>query len=224
MEDVTDTVFRRIVAFCGRPDVFFTEFTSTDGLVSPGRLRVIERLEYTDEELPLVAQIWGNNPENYYKACQEIADRNFQGIDINMGCPVKKVAGKGCCSGLIDNPQLAGELIQAAKEGSKGLPVSVKTRLGYRKVQTEEWFSFLLEQDVPVITVHGRVAKHMSKYPADWDEIEKVVELRNQINPKTLIIGNGDVKSQAEITEKADSHGVDGVMIGRGIFCQSFPI
>ncbi len=218
MEDVTDTVFRRVVASCGRPDVFFTEFTSTDGLFSKGRERVAERLEYTEGEGPLVSQIWGNKPENYLKACIEMRERGFDGIDINMGCPVAKIAAKGCCSGLIENPNLAKELILAAREGAKHLPVSVKTRLGYRDLRTEEWTGFLLDLDLPVITIHGRVAKHQSKYPANWDEIGKVVRLRDQMQKKTLIIGNGDVFNQEDFHLRHRESKVNGIMIGRGIF------
>ncbi len=222
MEDVTDTVFRRVVASCGRPDVFFTEFTSTDGLLSLGRERVIERLEYTPLELPLVSQIWGNKPENYLKACTEMRERGFDGIDINMGCPVAKIAAKGCCSGLIENPTLAKELILAAREGAKHLPVSVKTRLGYRDLRTEEWAGFLLDLDLPVLTIHGRVAKHQSKYPANWDEIAKVVQLRNQMQKKTLIIGNGDIFNQEDLHRRYHESKVNGLMIGRGIFQNLF--
>lgn len=222
MEDVTDTVFRRVVASCSRPDVFFTEFTSTDGLFSPGRERVIERLEFSPNEGPLVSQIWGNNPENYLKAAIEMRERGFDGIDINMGCPVAKIATKGCCSGLIENPNLAKELILAAREGAKELPVSVKTRLGYRDLRTEEWAGFLLELNLPVLTIHGRVAKHQSKYPANWDEIAKVVKLRDQMDKKTLIIGNGDIFSQEDFHRRHQESLVNGLMIGRGIFQNLF--
>lgn len=218
MEDVTDTVFRRIVARSGRPDVFFTEFTNTDGMCSEGRDAVIHRLQYTQEERPIVAQIWGNNPEHYERACRDLREMGFDGIDINMGCPVKKIVKNGCCSALAENKSLAGELIAAAKEGAGELPVSVKTRLGFRTMQTEEWAGFLLEQKPVVLTMHGRTAKEMSDFPAKWEEIGRVVRLRNEMHSDTLILGNGDVESLAEIDDKAATYGVDGVMIGRGIF------
>lgn len=222
MEDVTDTVFRRIVAECAPPDVFFTEFVSSDGMFSPGAKRVMERLDYTEEEKPLIAQIWGNNPENYFKAARLIAERGFNGVDINMGCPVKKITSKGCCSALIDNPALAKELVLAAREGARHIPISVKTRLGYKQVQTEKWIGFLLELDLPAITVHGRVAKHQSKYPADWEEIGKVVRLNKEMKKSTIIIGNGDVFCGTDINEKHEQYQVDGIMIGRGIFNDLF--
>jgi tRNA-dihydrouridine synthase len=219
MEDVTDTTFRQLIAELGRPDVFFTEFTSTDGLMSEGRKGVIRRLEYTENERPLVAQIWGNNPDNYYESAKLIVELGFDGIDINMGCPVRKVVSRGQCSGLIQDPPLAAELIKATIAGANGkIPVSVKTRLGFAKVQTEEWAGFLLEQDIDVLTVHGRVAKHLSKFPADWSEIGKVVKLRDQMKKDTLIIGNGDLMSLEDIESKHKEFGVDGGMVGRGIF------
>jgi len=218
MEDITDTVFRRIVARCGAPSVFFTEFTSTDGLCSPGHEAVAHRLLYTAEERPIVAQIWGTKPELHYRAAREIAGMGFDGIDINMGCPVKKIVKGGACAALIDNPSLAAELIRATREGAGDLPVSVKTRCGVRRWRTEDWAAFLLEQRPEVLIVHGRIAKDESKLPARWDEVAKVVRLRDQAGSDVLVVGNGDVRSLAEIEEKALLYGVDGVMVGRGIF------
>jgi len=218
MEDVTDTVFRRIVMKCGKPDLFLTEFTSVEGMFSKGDKKVNQRLLFTKEEKPIVAQIWGLNPENFYKAAQKLSNMGFDGIDINMGCPEKNVMKKGACAGLIKNPSLAKEIIQATKDGANGLPISIKTRIGLKEIKTEEWIGFLLEQNLAAITIHGRTASEMSKVPAHWDEIGKAVRLRNAMQLKTLIIGNGDIKSLKEAREKVEQYGVDGVMIGRGIF------
>lgn len=224
MEDVTDTVFRQIVGMCAKPDVCFTEFVNVEALYSIGREKVIHRLQFTRKERPIVAQIWGLVPEHYYKTAQEIARMGFNGIDINMGCPVEKVLVHGCCAALIENKPLAKEIIAATKEGAlrqaqgKLLPVSVKTRIGYKKIVTEEWIEFLLKQDIAALTIHGRTARELSKVPARWDEIGKAVTVRNRLHSSTLIIGNGDVKSQEEGREKCKTYGVDGVMIGRGIF------
>lgn len=218
MEDVTDTVFRRIIASCGKPDVFFTEFVSVDGLCSRGRERLLPHLIFSKEERPVMAQVWGLVPENFYKVSQEIKELGFDGIDINFGCPQRKIVKKGACAALIDNHQLAHEIILATKEGAGKLPVSVKTRLGYKKLQTVEWLGFLLEHDLAAITVHGRTASEQSAVPAHWDEIGKAVKLRDKMKKKTLIIGNGNVKSLAEARDKVEQYGVDGVMIGRGIF------
>lgn len=218
MEDVTDTVFRQILIGCGRPDVFFTEFTNVDGIASAGRDVVARRLLYTKAEHPIIAQIWGMVPENFYKTAKELVDMGYDGIDLNMGCPQHDVIRHGACSALIRNQDLAKEIIQATKEGAGDLPVSVKTRIGFKKIQTEEWIGFLLQQNLPLITVHGRTAAEMSKVSAHWDEIRKAVDLRNKMDKKTLIFGNGDVISLQDAQEKVAAYHVDGVMIGRGVF------
>lgn len=218
MENVTDTVFRQIVVKCGKPDVFFTEFTNVDGLISKGRERVIHRLQYTEKERPLIAQIWGNNPEHYYQAVKIVKELQFDGVDINMGCPVNKVVSKGFCAGLIRQPALAKEIILATQEAAGDMPVSVKTRIGYDKAQTEEWIGFLLAIKPAAITIHARTAAEMSKVPAHWEEIGKAVELRNTMKSDTLIIGNGDVHSYTDGINKHAQYKADGIMIGRGVF------
>ncbi|MBI2356492.1 tRNA-dihydrouridine synthase [Candidatus Dojkabacteria bacterium] len=218
MEDVTDSVFRQIVCDLGRPDLFVTEFTSVEGLCSPGSSRVIKRFQHTDIERPLIAQIWGVNPENYLKVASMVVEMGFDGIDINMGCPIKKIIKNGGCSAMIKNPTLAREVYLATVEGAKGLPVSIKTRIGFSKVDTENWIGFVLGLKPAALTVHGRTADEQSKVPCHWDEIGKAVVLRNKISPETLIIGNGDVKSLEQGDMLAKEYGVDGLMIGRGIF------
>ena len=218
MEDVTDTVFRRLVSMWGSPDVFFTEFVNVDGMRSPGREAVIHRLEFSDIERPIVAQIWGLRPENFEAAARDIRDMKFDGIDINMGCPVKKIVKTGACSALIENQSLAHEIIEATQEGASDLPVSVKTRIGFNERKTIEWTGFLLEHNLTALTVHGRISKEMSDVPADWDEVGRVVTLRDRIAPATLIIGNGDVENLSQAVDYHKRYGVDGVMIGRGIF------
>jgi nifR3 family TIM-barrel protein len=219
MEEVTDTVFRRIISSCGRPDVMVTEFTSVEGLASEiGRSKVIHRLQYTPEEQPLVAQIWGITPEHYYQAGVYAREQGFAGLDINMGCPVKKVIKQGACSALIKNPNLVSDIIKAAKEGAQDIPVSVKTRIGFGEIQTEEWIGFLLQHNLDALTVHGRTVKELSDYPAHWDEIGKAVELKNQLSPETVIIGNGDILSYQQGLAMSEQYQVDGIMIGRGVF------
>ena len=224
MDDVTDTVFRQIVARIAAPDVFFTEFTNADGYCSPGKAMVGRKLKFAPIELkiPLVAQIWGSNPDNYYTMAQDLAQQGFSGIDINMGCPVREVVRHGCCSALINDHSRAAAIIEATKAGAGDLPVSVKTRIGFATITTEDWASFLLGFDLAALTLHGRTAREMSKVPAHWDEIAKAVKLRDQLAPDTLIIGNGDVSSRSEASERVRETGVDGVMIGRGIFRNPF--
>lgn len=224
MEDVTDTVFRRIVASCAPPSVFFTEFTNVDGLFSRGRDEVIHRLDYTELERPIIAQIWGNTPELFYKAAKLIAEMKFDGVDINAGCPQKKVTSHGAGACLIQDPHLMKEIIIATKEGAAQktlpggrLPVSVKTRLGYKKI-SDDWISFLLDQSIDAVIIHGRTVSELSKVPAHWDEIGRVVSMRNQMKKNTIIIGNGDVSDYKDAVDKCKTYGTDGAMIGRGIF------
>lgn len=217
MEDVTDTVFRQIVASCARPTVFFTEFTSVDGLFSRGREAVIHRLDYMAGEHPIIAQIWGNKPELFCKAATLVAEMKFDGVDINAGCPEKNVTSHGGGACLIQDPSLMKEIIAATKEGSGELPISVKTRLGYKKI-SPDWIPFLLEQNLDALTIHGRTAAELSKVPADWDEIGKAVKLRDSMRKNTVILGNGDVADYADAVAKCKEFGVDGAMIGRGIF------
>lgn len=218
MDDVTDTVLRQVIARYGKPAVFFTEFTNVEGMFSKGEWLVNQRLQYTERERPLVAQIWGTRPENFYKAAKKLIDMGFDGIDLNMGCPSSGVMQKGACSGLINNRPLAKEIIDATKEGASGIiPVSIKTRLGFRAIDFS-WIAFVLEQEPNALTVHARTVSEMSKVPAHWDKIKTVVDMRNAMGSKTLIIGNGDVKSLSEAKQKVAEVGADGAMIGRGIF------
>ncbi len=230
MEDVTDTVFREIVMGMSEPgklNVVFTEFTSVEGMNHPvGRERVSERLIVNNTErdllqkmnIKLVAQIWGRNPEIYNSVAKYVTENyQFDGIDINMGCPVKKVFKQGACSALIGEPELAKEIILATKEGTN-LPVSVKTRTGIKQHQTEEWISNLLETQPAAIILHGRTQRMQSEGDANWEEVKKAVDLKNQINPDIPLHGNGDVFSYEKGLQRINETGVDGVMIGRGIF------
>lgn len=222
LEGVADTVFRRIVMSCSRPDVLFTEFTSADGFCSPGRRAVMDNFIYTPEEQPLIAQIWGKNPVTIRETAKEAALLGFSGIDINMGCPDRTVMAHGGGGAMITTPEIAASVIAAAKEGirtsGKQIPMSVKTRIGNKRIITEEWIRFLLEQDLSALTIHGRTVAELSKVPAHWDEIGKAVAIRDSLGIKTIIIGNGDVKDAKDAFEKHEQYGVDGVMIGRGIF------
>lgn len=218
MDDVTDTVFRQIVNKAARPDVSFTEFTNVDGLMSQGRNALMKKLLFTKSEQPLIAQIWGLVPENFLAVSKDLVKMGFSGIDVNMGCPEKAVVKSGACSALISNRNLAREIIAATKEGAGSLPVSVKTRIGQRQIQTEDWIGFLLEQGLDALVIHGRTAAELSKVPAHWEEIKKAVMLRDAMGVGTMIVGNGDVSNYKEALEKANESGVDGVMIGRGVF------
>jgi tRNA-dihydrouridine synthase len=232
MDDVTDTAFRQIVQTSAPPDLFFTEFVNVDGLMSPGRDKLLKKLRFAASEKSLVAQLWGLRPENFMAVAQQIADGsltrelglpqecNFVGVDLNMGCPAKSEVQNGACSALIkrENRQLASDIIEAARAGLAGcLPLSVKTRLGFNEVDMT-WFEFLLGKDLDMLTVHGRTRKEMSKVPAHWDLIGAVRQLRDELAPAILVVGNGDVESRQQGEALAVEHGLDGIMIGRGVF------
>lgn len=290
MDDVTDTVFRRIVASAAPPDMYFTEFVNVDGLQSPGRPKLLPKLAFTAQEQPLFVQLWGKNPDNYYKTAREIADGTlaheisemfphltqnkenldlsevqgvvevrtrstngtlseqrtkttqqlakstsksisfaddnarviqFSGIDINMGCPAKPIVQNGCCSALINNRGLTGEILQAVREGvdsvKPGFPISVKTRLGFKQVDLS-WHEYLLQQKLNMLTIHGRTTAQMSKSDVNWELIGEIAKIRTSLSPQTLIVGNGDVLTRNQGTQLAEQYGLDGIMIGRGVF------
>ncbi|MCC5889564.1 MAG: tRNA-dihydrouridine synthase [Alkalibacterium sp.] len=222
MEDVTDLVFRHVIAEAGRPDVFFTEFANSVSYCHPeGRNSLRGRLAFTEDEQPLVAHIWGDEPEHFREMSIGMAKAGFSGVDINMGCPVPNVAGKGRGSGLIRRPEVAADLIEAAKAG--GLPVSVKTRLGYTKLdEWRDWISHLLKQDIANLSIHLRTKKEMSKYDAHWELIPEIKALRDEIAPDTLLTINGDIPDRETGLKLVEETGVDGVMIGRGVFTNPF--
>lgn len=219
MADVTDAAFRKLIAKYGKPDVMWTEFVSCDGLCSDkGRPALLRDLKYGNSERPIVAQIFGSKPENFYKCAKLLRQLKFDGIDINMGCPDRKVEKQGGGAKLIVNPELAKEIIRETKRGAGDLPVSVKTRIGYNQRNITEWIGHLIEAEPAAITVHARTRKEMSKVPADWQAIAEVARLVKQSGKDILVIGNGDVKDLVDALGRVKESGADGVMIGRGIF------
>ncbi|ASE37315.1 tRNA dihydrouridine synthase [Staphylococcus pettenkoferi] len=222
MEDVTDIVFRHVVSEAARPDVYFTEFTNTESFCHPEGIHSVRgRLTFSEDEQPMVAHIWGDKPEQFREMSIGLAEMGFKGVDLNMGCPVANVASKGKGSGLILRPEVAAEIIQAAKAG--GIPVSVKTRLGYYKIEEwKEWLKHVFKQGIANLSIHLRTRKEMSKVDAHWELIEAIKSLRDEIAPDTLLTINGDIPDRQTGLELAEKYGVDGVMIGRGIFHNPF--
>jgi len=220
MENVTDTVFRQVIARIGKPDVFFTEFTSTDAICSTGFNHITKgHLLYSENETPLIVQIWGKTPENYYNSAKILKGMGFAGIDINMGCPDRVIVKNGSCGGLLRTPDLAKEIFLAVKEAvGEELPVSIKTRIGFNSIQTTEWLGFILSLEPDALTVHFRTVREMSKVPAHWEEANSVRELRDRISPDTILIGNGDIVSKDQLEKVNEEYKLDGVMVGRGIF------
>jgi nifR3 family TIM-barrel protein len=201
----------------GAPDVFYTEFVSADGLANEeGRKVLIKELRFSENERPIVAQIFGANPENIRIAAKLVEDLGFDGLDINMGCPDKAVVKQGAGSALIRTPELAKEIVRAAKEGAPNIPVSVKTRIGFNKNEVETWIPEILSEKPAALIIHGRTKKEMSEVDAHWDVIGKVAEIAKEYD--VPVVGNGDVKSLEEGIKKSKEFGMDGVMVGRGIF------
>jgi len=238
MADVTDVAFRALVAKRGKPDIFWTEFVSADGLYHTREIpklnfgsgyrsltsvltdeenQLIRDLQFTEEQRPIVAQIFSSKPEMIAYATKLIAKLGFDGVDINMGCPDKSIEKQGAGAAIIKTPELAVEIIRIAKEASN-LPVSVKTRIGYNKESLEEWLPALLSANPVAITLHLRTRKEMSLVPADWELMKRAVEIRNRVNPKVLLIGNGDIRDRRDGEQKAEEFGADGIMVGRGMF------
>jgi nifR3 family TIM-barrel protein len=225
MANVTDAAFRRIIAEHGKPDVFWTEFVSCDGLCSGGKERLLVDFWFSKKERPIVAQIFGSRPENFYKTAQLVVELGFDGIDINMGCPDRGVERQGAGAALIKNPKLAQEIIaqtkRGAKDAGKELPVSVKTRIGYSENTLSQWLPYLLDTGLAAVTIHARTRKEMSLVPAHWDVVADAVRMRDahdSSRDRTLIIGNGDARDIADAREKAKQSGADGVMLGTAIF------
>lgn len=222
MESVTDHVFRRVVNSASPADLYFSEFTNATGWVHAGEKAVAGRLTiHPDEEYPLIAQIWCSEPDDIADLAKYCKKLGYKGIDLNMGCPAKTAVKNSGGSAMIRQPELASKIIDAAK--TAGLPVSVKTRLGYSSVdEWQSWLKHLLSHDLAALTVHLRTKKEMSKVPAHWDLAVDIKKLRDEVAPETLIIGNGDVSDIQHANELILDTGVDGIMIGRGIFTNVF--
>lgn len=224
MADVTDPAYRKLIAETGKPDVTWTEFVSADGLFATREKKGMKDEEnplmrdflFTEGERPIVAQIFGSNPETIAYASKLAASLGFDGVDINMGCPDRSIEKQGAGAAMMKHPEDAPAIIRAARES--GLPVSVKTRIGYNKEAMDEWLPVLLKEKPDVLTVHLRTRKEMSAVPAHWDLAPRVVALREKFSPDTLVFGNGDVKTLAEARTKVAESGLDGVMLGRAIF------
>lgn len=231
LANVTDAAFRSIIAKYSKPAglgvsgagkfVMWTEFVSADGLVlanEEGKAKLMRDLVYSEAERPIVAQLFTSNPENMEKAAALAQELGFDGVDINMGCPDRSIEKQGAGAKLITTPELAQEIIAAAKRGAPNIPVSVKTRLGYNKDILDEWLPKLLAAEPAAVTIHARTRKEMSLVDAHWDRVKRAVEIRDELKSSALILGNGDVKSLEEARQRAAETGCDGVMIGRGIF------
>lgn len=224
MEGVTDIIFRQVIAHAGRPDLFFTEFTNVSSYASDkGRANALERFEIAPTDAPIIAQIWGKNPEHFAKCANALESLGFSGIDLNFGCPDKHVNKAGGGAAMIKTPDLAIECFENAVK-STNLPVSIKTRLGWSDTnEYRTWLTTLLEQHPAALTVHLRTKKEMSKVPAHYELIPEIAKLRISISPETKLIINGDIRDRAHALElHAKYPEIDGFMIGRGVFANPY--
>ena len=231
MADVTDAPFRRLIAkysahtradgSVGGPDVMWTEFVAADGLMRAtpeGLKKLMADLIYSEEERPIVAQLFSSNEEHMEAAAKLCRELGFDGVDINMGCPDRSIEKQGCGSAMIKTPEVARAIIRAAKRGAGDIPVSVKTRLGYYEDQLEEWIPEILKEEPAVLTIHARTRQEMSKVPARWERVKRAVAIRDEMGSETLIFGNGDVLTLTDAAAKAAETGADGIMVGRALF------
>ncbi|MDD5099188.1 MAG: tRNA-dihydrouridine synthase family protein [Candidatus Colwellbacteria bacterium] len=218
MAGVTDAAFREMLAKYGKPSVIWTEMVSLTGMKVRGEENFENEMRFSFREKPVVLQVFGSNPDEFL-ICGEIAERRgFDGIDINMGCPDQGVEKQGSGACLIKSSSLAQEIIIAAKEGSRGLPVSVKTRIGYsKKSEMEKWMEAVASARPAAITIHGRTRSERREGRADWKAIAEAREIIKSINKKIIVLGNGDIISKEDGEKKSEETGIDGYMAGRAI-------
>ncbi len=212
MAGYTDSAYRQLIKNVCPEIICFTEFTSSDGIAHNSK-KTISQVEFNnDKESPLVAQIFGKNPKNFAVAAKVLEEElKVAAIDINMGCPAKKVFSSDHGSAMLKNPSLAMEIVQATNEATN-LAVSIKTRIGIDKIDIDFMIDFCRKMEkagAKLITLHGRTAKQMYSGLANWEAMH---EIKRHL--KIPVIGNGDIKSASDAISKIAN--LDGVMIGRG--------
>jgi tRNA-dihydrouridine synthase B len=211
MEDITDPSFRFLCKKSGA-DMMYTEFISSDGLIRNGK-KSVRKLEIFDDERPMGIQLYGHRVDSMVEATHRAVEAGPELIDINFGCPVRKIAYRGAGAGMLANIPLMMEMTRAIVEASP-LPVTVKTRLGWDESNKNivELAEQLQDEGIRALTIHGRTRTQMYKGVADWTLIGAVKD-----NPrmKIPIIGNGDITSPEEAKSAFEKYGVDGIMIGR---------
>ena len=216
MDGVTDEPMRQIQCSIVKPSVLYTEFVSVEGFArKPEAFQ--KTLFFQENERPIIVQLFGYTPELFYEAISQMKEMNFDGIDINMGCPAKSVLQRGGGGALIGNYDLAGRIIEksleAIKESKKEISLSVKTRIGKDKIITREWISFLCGFPISEITVHGRLLKEGNSGEVNWEKIKVAGEIAH--NKEIVCLGNGGIKSFSEARQKTNNFGLDGVLIGQ---------
>ena len=214
MEDVTDPPFRYVCKMFGA-DVMFTEFISSEGLIRDAE-KSVKKLDFDEFERPIGIQIFGHDIDSMVKAAQYAERANPDIIDINYGCPVKKVVAKGAGSGILnDIPKMI--KMTAAVVKSVNTPVTIKTRLGYDDEHKEivDIAERIQDTGIKAITIHGRTRTQKPRIPADWTLIGDV---KNNPRMQIPVFGNGDVMDAKSAKYFKDNYGVDGLMIARGVY------
>lgn len=206
MDGVTNSAYRQIVRSLGKDVILFSEFTSVDGLVRSEHVRL--RLDYEPCEHPFFMQLFGNSPEIFAEACRMVEDRGIWGVDINMGCPAKKIVHSQHGSALMQNPDAACRIVEAIRKACS-LEVSVKTRLGWKDEKNLISFAKALESaGASMLTIHGRTYNQAFKGESDW---QPIYELKRHLT--IPVIGNGDIRDFNHGLEHLGN--LDGFMIGR---------
>jgi len=218
MEDTTDSSYRRICRKMGA-DWVVSEFVSVDGIINKED-NFGNKLNFLPQERPISLQVFGNKPENLKRAIAMIEPLRPDFIDLNMGCPVKKIVSKGAGAALIQNPALMAELAATAVKASD-IPVTVKTRTGWdlSNISIHETALRLQDTGISALVIHGRTRSQMYSGEANWDII---AEVSNQPQMHIPVIGNGDIITAEQAIEYPKKYGVAGVMIGRGSFGNPF--
>jgi tRNA-dihydrouridine synthase B len=211
MEDITDPSFRYLCKHYGA-DLMYTEFISSDGLIRDGK-KSVKKLDISDNERPIGIQLYGHLIESMVEACHIAVKSKPELIDINFGCPVRKIAHRGAGAGMLRNIPLMIEMTKAIVNSTK-LPVTVKTRLGWDEDSKiiVEVAEMLQDTGIQALTIHGRTRAQLYRGTADWTLIG---EVKNNPRMKIPVIGNGDIDSPLKAKEMFDRYGVDAIMIGR---------
>jgi len=233
MADVTDPAYRALIADYAKASATaiwyatWTEFVSADGLYHTREKKkmadeenpLVRDLRYTEAERPVIAQFFTGDPAMMEYAAALAVELGFDGVDINMGCPDRSIEKQGAGAASIRNPERSREVIRAALRGAAGkIPVSVKTRLGYNRIEYEEWLPHLLGEDIAGLTMHMRTRKEMSLVPAHYELAGDLVRFVKERRPELPFLANGDLASVKDAKERAIAAGFDGAMLGRAIF------
>lgn len=219
MAGITDSAFRNLCRQYGA-DVVYTEMVSADGLYYDSK-KTLEFLKFTKKEHPVVVQLFGKHPEKFTKAARLCEAAGFDGIDINFGCPAKKVAGHGGGVTLMRDLSQCRRIIEAVLAGTK-LPVSVKLRSSIKKdggtVTALDFLKFMKDLPLAAIMIHGRSYEKPFEGEPDYPLIKKCVQYQKKINPNCVMIGNGGIKSPLTARKMIDLTGADGVGLARGLY------